>query len=118
MLEVVQPSVDEFKFDNERLMAPFAKDVFREALFHMHPDKLPALDGLNLPFYRRFWHLCGDELTLACSSRIKDGVFPPNVNDTTIVLIPKCVVPLCMKDLQPISLCNVIYKFLSKVLAW
>lgn len=39
------------------------------------------------------------------------------VNNTNIVLIPKCDNLVSMHDWTPISLCNVIYKILSKVLA-
>ncbi|GLT27733.1 hypothetical protein SLA2020_027100 [Shorea laevis] len=37
--------------------------------------------------------------------------------NTNIVLIPKCSDPKCMSDLRPISLCNVTYRILAKVLA-
>lgn len=43
--------------------------------------------------------------------------FSSVVNDTTIALIPKVDYPQGMKDYRPISLCNVAYKILSKVLA-
>lgn len=39
------------------------------------------------------------------------------MNDSRIALIPKCEHPQSMKDLRPISLCNMAYKILSKALA-
>lgn len=41
---------------------------------------------------------------------------PPSLNHTHVVLIPKVKNPVCMKELRPISLCNVAYKLISKVL--
>lgn len=45
-----------------------------------------------------------------------DGILPAGVNDTSIVLIPKGQNPEQLKDFGPISLCNVIYKVISKCL--
>jgi len=39
------------------------------------------------------------------------------LNETLVVLIPKCDLPSSLKELRPISLCNVMYKILSKALA-
>jgi hypothetical protein len=44
-------------------------------------------------------------------------VLPAEVNHTTIVLIPKTRNPQTMKEFRPITLCNVLYKICSKVLA-
>jgi hypothetical protein len=42
------------------------------------------------------------------------GKMPPGVNETSIVLLPKKDEPELLKDFRPISLCNVIYKVISK----
>ncbi|KAM3241700.1 hypothetical protein ACQJBY_054489 [Aegilops geniculata] len=39
---------------------------------------------------------------------------PDGWNDTCVVLIPKVQNPESMKDLRPISLCNMVYKLISK----
>ena len=42
---------------------------------------------------------------------------PEGINDSSIVLIPKLKDSVSLKNFRPISLCNVIYKVISKCLA-
>lgn len=54
---------------------------------------------------------------MAWCTWVDEGSFPPNLNDTNIALIAKIDRPKSMKHLCLVSLCNVIYKILSKALA-
>jgi hypothetical protein len=59
----------------------------------------------------------GKKVTEEVLQVLNGGPIPVGWNDTTIVLIPKVPKPDKIKDLRPISLCNVLYKIVSKVLA-
>jgi hypothetical protein len=83
------------------------------------PDGMPAI------FFKKFWETIGAKVkneVMAPPQKnevmavLNGGNFPNGWNDTTIVLIPKVKNPNHLKDLRPISLCNVLYKIISKVL--
>jgi hypothetical protein len=67
-------------------------------------------------FLQRNWDLFKADVILAVQKFFSDGIMPEGVNDTTIVLIPKKDDPAELKDFRPISLCNVIFKVVSKFL--
>ncbi|KAK2390980.1 hypothetical protein QL285_064484 [Trifolium repens] len=115
VLSLITPRVTEA--DNISLEAPITKEEVRAALFQMHPDKSPGPDGFNPAFYQKFWEICGDEVFAAVKDWLWRGYFPSSLNETNICLIPKGDNPVSMKDFRPISLCNVLYKVVSKLLA-
>jgi hypothetical protein len=108
ILELVTPKITQE--ENDRLLLPITKEELKEALFQMHPDKAPGPDGFNPAFYQHFWELCGNDIFAAVKEWLDRGYFPSSLNETNICLIPKCENPIYMKDLRPISLCNVLYK--------
>ena len=68
-------------------------------------------------FYKKFWPLLGDRVKAEVLDVLNGGNMPHGWNDTVIVLIPKIKNPEKLKDFMPISLCNVMYKLTSKVMA-
>ncbi|XP_031092328.1 uncharacterized protein LOC115997019 [Ipomoea triloba] len=99
---------------NTKLLRPMSAEEVRRAVFQMHPDKSPRPDGLGSGFFKHFWDIVGNDVTMLCRNFLHTAKLPTNANDTFIVLIPKKPNPDSMKDLRPIVLCNVIYKIVSK----
>jgi hypothetical protein len=86
-------------------------------VFSIGDLKAPGLDGLHAIFYKKFWNVCGEDITREILQAMNTGVIPHGWNDTTVVLIPKTDNPESVTQYRPISLCNVIYKIISKMLA-
>ena len=99
------------------LSSEFTTEEMKVALFQMGPTKAPGSDGMNAFFYQKFWHVVGNNVVLAVLNFLNNGNMLPDINHTNIVLIPKVKNPERMSEFRPISLCNVIYKIISKVLA-
>ncbi|KAL8156414.1 hypothetical protein AgCh_001488 [Apium graveolens] len=103
--------------ENNDLIAKVTREEVRSAVFSMHPDKSPGPDGLNPAFFQSFWSVVSDDVVRFCQQYIDTGVLPDGINHSVICLIPKVKVPQTMSDLRPISLCNVLVRILSKVMA-
>ena len=100
----------------EVLSSVFTIEEVKVALFQMGPTKAPRLNSMNAIFYQNFWHVVGDNVVLVVLDFLNNGNMLSEINHTNIVLIPKVKNPEKMSDFRPISLCNVIYKIISKVL--
>jgi hypothetical protein len=102
---------------NAELCKEFSSKEVVEALESIGDFKAPGLDGMHAVFYKKFWDVVGEKVTEEVLGVLNGGPMLAEWNDTCVVLIPKKDNPDCMKDLRPISLCNVVYKLISKVLA-
>ena len=69
---------------------------------------------MNALFYKKFWHIVGNDVVNAMLDFLSNGVMLPDLNHTNIVLIPKVKNPEKMFEYRPISLCNVVYKLFLK----
>lgn len=98
-------------FQNVALVAKINFSEYIAAVKQMHPDKVSGPDGLNPAFFKHFWSILGREVFVCCREWLRSGPFPANLNDTNVVLIRKKEDACCMRDLHPITLCNVSTKF-------
>lgn len=102
---------------NDALMAPYSAEEVKKALFDIGDLKAPGPDGLHAIFYKRFWPMLGEDLVDEVLKAVNSCSIPQGWNDTAIVMIPKINSPEKVTQFRPISLCNVVYKVISKMLA-
>ena len=82
----------------------------------MAPLKAPSPDGMPPMFFQNYWDLVKGDITNTILSYLNSGVFT-FTSQSYICLIPKVKNPKSGIEFRPISLCNVLYKIFSKVLA-
>ena len=102
---------------NVQLSREVDSDEVLKALKQMHRSKAPGPDGFSPGFYPHFWKVVGVDVVAAVKTFILSDYSMRKINGTHITLIPKKTDPKTMSELRPISLCNVLYKLGSKVLA-
>jgi hypothetical protein len=102
---------------NYILNVPFDENEVKNALFQMFPTKATCLDGFPAHFFQNNWDVCGDDITQIVLRVLNGDDIPTEINHMFTVLIPKVQSHVSLSQFQPISLCNVIYKIISKALA-
>ncbi|CAN0843555.1 Transposon TX1 uncharacterized 149 kDa protein [Linum grandiflorum] len=103
--------------DNSLLIRPVSLSEIKAATFSIGINQSPGSDGFNSSFFQKYWNLISPELFRAVSFFFSSGIMLKNINHSIISLIPKVTNPSVMTQLRPISLCQVIYKIIAKILA-
>lgn len=101
---------------NRRLIRPLRAEEVTEAVFQIDPAKSPGPDGFTASFFQNYWDILAMDIIDAVRSFMFSGRLLRGINHTHLVLIPKVKCPMSMGQLRPISLCNVVYKVVAKVL--
>jgi hypothetical protein len=83
----------------------------------MRSNAAPGPDGLNAAFYKSAWPWLKEDVYKVVKDFYTHAHMPTDLNKTFITLIPKINHPNVPQDYRPISLCNVIYKIITKSLA-
>lgn len=94
-----------------------SEEEVKRAVFEMGPSKAPGPDGITAGFIQKHWQAVHKQVYQVVLEAFQNPESIREVNLTHIVLIPKVDAPAGLRDFRPISLCNVCYKIISKVLA-
>ena len=115
ILDGVQPMVT--KEIRVTLARPFNVEEVECAIKDMAPLKALGSDGMLPLFYQTYWTDVGMDVSQVVLSCLNSRSILKSINHTFITLIPKVQNLERVSDFRPISLCNVIYKIVSKVIS-
>ena len=79
--------------------------------------KASGPNGLHALFFQSQWNTIGDSVCAMVSNIFNFPEKVRDINQTFISLIPKVAHPESVKHFRLISLCNVIYKVVTKIIA-
>jgi ribonuclease HI len=95
---------------------PTEQEIF-SALTEIGSTKAPGPDGFTALFYKKYWHIVKDAVLSSIWNFFRSNHLIKEQNHTFIALIPKKMGASSVHQFRPISLCNIIYKIISKILA-
>ena len=75
-----------------------------------------SLKAFKAGFFQRFWLVVGRSISEEVIAVFREKKIPEYMNSTNIMLIPKTQGPESIGSYRPISLCNTVYKIVSKIL--
>ncbi|XP_018460019.2 uncharacterized protein LOC108830945 [Raphanus sativus] len=112
-------SIHTYRFDTtkaEALIAIPTDEEIKHTLFSLPKCKAPGPDGFSSEFFTGSWDLVGRDFLDAVRSFFTSSRLPRQTNATVISMIPKITGASSLSDFRPVSLCNTVYKVISKIL--
>lgn len=97
----VQPRITDD--NNRKLMEPFTEAEVRAALYQMHPNKAPGMDGFSALFFQKNWDMIKTDVCEEILRFLNTGELDGGLNVTQIVLLPKKDNSSRVEDFRPIS---------------
>ena len=101
----------------QHLMSPITMEELEKIVFQMKKGKAPGPDGFPIEFFQEFWDIIKLDLLTVVQESQKNKQMLRALNSTFLALIPKGDGADRLSQFFPISLCNVTYKIISKLIA-
>ncbi|WRX16205.1 Reverse transcriptase domain - like 10 [Theobroma cacao] len=103
--------------ENDFLCAAPSLQEVKKAVFSINKDSVAGPDGFTSFFYQHCWDIIKQDLLEAVLDFFKGTPMPRGTTSTTLVLLPKKPNACQWSDFRPISLCTVLNKIVTKLLA-
>jgi hypothetical protein len=94
-----------------------SEQEIHDSVFSIGATKAPGPDGFTGLFYQKYWNLVKPVVLSCVWNFFNTSHLLKEHNHTFIALVPKQLGPSMVHHFRPISLCNIIYKIISKILA-
>eukprot|EP00253_Pinus_taeda_P033675 PITA_33675 len=114
-LSIIKNKISEAQ--NADLDKEIALEEIEWSLHSMPMDKAPGPDGFTVAFYRSHWEIIKKDYTRMAKNFFNKCKMGSSIKSSHLALIPKDPNPQSFDRFRPISLCNVSYKIISKILA-
>ena len=98
------------------LNRPISNMEIEDTVFQLGSHKAPGLNGIPAFFFQHFWDIVKPDVISTVQVFFHSGSLGRSLNHTLITLIPKISFPQEVSHFKPISLCNVLYKVISKIM--
>ena len=99
-----------------KLVVLISDEEIASALWSLKAFKASGPAGLHVGFFQHFWLLVGESVRKEVKQVFISQTMPEYLNRTLITLIPKCNTLESLSNYRQISLCNTVYKIVTKVI--
>jgi hypothetical protein len=103
--------------DNSALTTSISKKEIKKAIANMEPDKAPGPDGFTARFIKVCWKIIKNDLHRMIQKSQSCNKIGGSTNSAFLALIPKEKGATSFDRFRPISLCNIGYKIITKIMA-
>ena len=102
--------------ERDNISGGVSEEEIKAALWSLKPFKALGPDGLHAGFFQKFWPVVGDSVIEEVKEVFVSKKVLDYLNRTLITLIPKIQGPETLGNYRPISLCNTVYKVVTKII--